>query len=230
MARQRQLHTAFVEAPLLPMRERRARRPKTQLPASYTLVCQHCHKDYVPVKRGTQKFCSSSCRSTHSKQRKAGTLGRITSLLGPARTGLGFWEASAAAGVGAAGVTAVEYVLVTRHLVADSQQHSQQLTALTEMMQQLQAQNVYLLAQVQQLSQALGVAPVAGASVPPKPMVGAPLDPQEPPLQEPISDQALTVEEQHIYDQLVAALTPSPQPEPSVRTTQASRRTKKAEQ
>ncbi|WP_460615753.1 hypothetical protein [Hymenobacter seoulensis] len=46
---------------------RRSRRSKDQLPASHTLVCRHCHKDYVPAKRGTQKFCSGSCRSTHSK-------------------------------------------------------------------------------------------------------------------------------------------------------------------
>ncbi|MBD0831630.1 hypothetical protein [Aestuariibaculum sediminum] len=28
-------------------------------------ICQHCGDDYVPKRRGAQKFCSGSCRSRH---------------------------------------------------------------------------------------------------------------------------------------------------------------------
>ncbi|WMI64771.1 hypothetical protein RBH94_11950 [Aestuariibaculum sp. YM273] len=30
-----------------------------------TEICQHCGGDYIPKRRGTQKFCSNSCRSRY---------------------------------------------------------------------------------------------------------------------------------------------------------------------
>lgn len=37
-----------------------------------TEICLHCGDDYVPKRRGAQKFCSNSCRSRHwfEKQNK----------------------------------------------------------------------------------------------------------------------------------------------------------------
>ncbi|NVO86764.1 hypothetical protein [Hymenobacter terrestris] len=193
------------------MRIRRARRPKDQLPNSHLLACQHCHQEYVPVKRGTQKFCSSSCRSTHSKQKKAGTLGKFTSLPGPTRGGLGFLESTAAAGVGAATANALEYLLVTRHLVSRSEEHTQQLSAVTELLQHVLQQNAQLQQQLLQLSQALGV------PLPPRETTSCPpaLAPASlaftPPVAEPLSEAALTPEQQAIYAQMVAAFS---EPEP----------------
>ena len=30
---------------------------------TYTYICNYCKKEYVPKRRGIQKFCSNSCRS-----------------------------------------------------------------------------------------------------------------------------------------------------------------------
>lgn len=53
------------------------------LSPTHAQQCVYCYQDFVPVKRGTQKFCSGSCRTTYSKKKKRGTLGRFTHLPGP---------------------------------------------------------------------------------------------------------------------------------------------------
>ncbi len=30
-----------------------------------TEICLHCHDDYIPTRRGVQKFCSKSCKSRY---------------------------------------------------------------------------------------------------------------------------------------------------------------------
>jgi len=32
---------------------------------TYLYTCQHCYQEFVPTRRGIQKFCSDSCRSSH---------------------------------------------------------------------------------------------------------------------------------------------------------------------
>jgi len=32
---------------------------------TYLYTCQHCHQEFIPTRRGIQKFCSNSCRSSH---------------------------------------------------------------------------------------------------------------------------------------------------------------------
>ena len=44
-----------------------------------TEICLHCYDDYVPKRRGVQKFCSNSCRSSNwkLKQEKTKELNKI---------------------------------------------------------------------------------------------------------------------------------------------------------
>ena len=35
-----------------------------------TEICQYCGKDYLPKRRGVQKFCSNSCRSLNWKNKQ----------------------------------------------------------------------------------------------------------------------------------------------------------------
>jgi hypothetical protein len=100
--------------------------------------CKYCHQAFIPVKRGTQLFCSSSCRTTYCKKKKAGTLGRLTKLKGPGRSGpaASFAEMTLAAGAGALAANTLtqgaEYYAVTKGLV-------EQVTQLTVLVQQLHA-------------------------------------------------------------------------------------------
>lgn len=32
---------------------------------TYLYTCKHCNKEFRPTRRGVQKFCSNSCRSSH---------------------------------------------------------------------------------------------------------------------------------------------------------------------
>jgi len=32
---------------------------------TYLYTCKHCYKEFIPTRRGIQKFCSASCRSSH---------------------------------------------------------------------------------------------------------------------------------------------------------------------
>lgn len=109
------------------------------LKPTHTQECDYCHQAFIPQKRGTQRFCSASCRTTHCRKKKAGTLGRVTKLKGPGK-GLprgSFAETALAAATGALAANAVsqtaEYFAVTRGLV-------QQVTGLTHLVQQLLAQ------------------------------------------------------------------------------------------
>jgi hypothetical protein len=100
--------------------------------------CQYCHQAFIPAKRGTQRFCSGSCRTTYCKKKKAGTLGRVTKLKGPGRSALpaSFAEMTLAAGAGALAANTLtqgaEYYAVTKGLV-------EQVTQLTVLVQQLHA-------------------------------------------------------------------------------------------
>lgn len=94
-------------APLLPLFEQ---------------FCAYCHQSFVPAKRGTQRFCSSSCRTTYSRKKKVGTLGQLTHLPTPVAvrgqgrksTKQGILEAGAGA-LGANLITqGVEYLAVLR--------------------------------------------------------------------------------------------------------------------
>jgi len=38
--------------------------------STYLEKCDYCHKDYVPTRRGAQRFCKDSCRSTSFKKKK----------------------------------------------------------------------------------------------------------------------------------------------------------------
>jgi hypothetical protein len=89
--------------------------------------CAYCGDKFVPVKRGTQRFCGASCRVSYCRKKKAGTLGRITHLPGPPRVfaGLSFPQTVLAAGLGSLGANlltqAGEYALVTQDLLQQLQ-------------------------------------------------------------------------------------------------------------
>lgn len=109
-----------------------------RLKSTYTQSCSYCHQEYVPVKRGTQRFCSASCRTTYCRKKNDGSLGRRTKLSGPARfqqKGT-FAETALASATGALAANAVsqtaEYFAVTKGLV-------KQVEQLTQLVQQLAA-------------------------------------------------------------------------------------------
>jgi hypothetical protein len=97
--------------------------------------CAYCGDKFVPVKRGTQRFCGPSCRVSYCRKKKAGTLGRITHLPGPARAsaGLSFSQTVLAAGLGSLGANlltqAGEYALVTQDLLQQFQALQQAVAA-----------------------------------------------------------------------------------------------------
>lgn len=37
---------------------------------TYLEKCDYCHKEYLPTRRGVQRFCKDSCRSTSFKKKK----------------------------------------------------------------------------------------------------------------------------------------------------------------
>lgn len=98
---------------------------------THTQECLYCYRDFVPVKRGTQKFCGNSCRTTYSKKKKRGTLGRFTHLPGPggapapvaAGSPASFGQQVLAAGTGALAANAIsqttEYFAVTQGLIRE---------------------------------------------------------------------------------------------------------------
>lgn len=49
---------------------------------TYTYVCNYCKKEYIPSRRGIQKFCSNSCRtrSHQIKKQNANGLSKNTNL------------------------------------------------------------------------------------------------------------------------------------------------------
>lgn len=112
----------------------------TQMPRlklTHAQSCAYCYQDFIPNKRGTQRFCSASCRTTHCRKKSAGTLGRVTRLPGPAKAHIGgssFAETTLASATGALAANAVsqtaEYFVVTKGLV-------QQVEQLTSLVQQL---------------------------------------------------------------------------------------------
>ena len=94
-----------------------------RLQKTYEQPCVYCHQDFVPVKRGRQRFCSASGRTTHCKKKKAGTLGRVTKLKGPGgmlQRG-SFAENALASATGALAANTLtqtaEYFAVTKGLV-----------------------------------------------------------------------------------------------------------------
>ena len=90
------------------------------------------------MKRGTQRFCSASCRTTHCKKKKAGTLGRVTKLKGP----LGivqrgsFAETALASATGALAANTLtqtaEYFAVTKSLVKQVEELTRMVTRLSK--------------------------------------------------------------------------------------------------
>ena len=38
--------------------------------SAYLEKCDYCHKDYVPTRRGVQRFCKDSCRATSFRKKK----------------------------------------------------------------------------------------------------------------------------------------------------------------
>jgi hypothetical protein len=109
-----------------------------RLKPTHTQSCTYCHQEYVPVKRGTQRFCSASCRTTYCRKKKNGSLDRGTRIAGPARhqqKGT-FVETALASATGALAANAVtqtaEYFAVTKGLV-------KQVEQLTQLVQQLAA-------------------------------------------------------------------------------------------
>jgi len=102
----------------------------------YKQKCAYCGDKFVPVKRGTQRFCGASCRVSYCRKKKAGTLGRVTHLPGPPRVsaGLSFKQTVLATGLGSLGANVLthagEYALVTQDLVRQLQALQQAVAAL----------------------------------------------------------------------------------------------------
>lgn len=109
-----------------------------RLKSTHTQSCKYCYQEYVPVKRGTQLFCSASCRTTYCRKKNKGSLGRVTRLSGPVRNQQKgtFAETVLASATGALAANAVtqtaEYYAVTKGLV-------KQVEQLTQLVQQLTA-------------------------------------------------------------------------------------------
>ena len=109
---------------------------------THTQECLYCYWDFVPVKRGTQKFCGSSCRTTSYRKKRKGTLGKFTHLPGPsgapalAAAGhqASFGQQVLAAGTGALAANVVsqttEYFAVTQGLV----RQAEKLTGMVQML------------------------------------------------------------------------------------------------
>jgi hypothetical protein len=133
---------------------------------THAQVCRYCHQDFVPTRRGTQLYCSASCRTTYCRKQKQGTLHRLKRLPGPAHGAPTSFEQlflAATAGSLTANVVTqtAEYHLVTKDLLAQIAQLQQQLgqqLALNQQQGQLLAQ---LQHDQQRLLQALGVPLVA---------------------------------------------------------------------
>ena len=112
--------------------------PMAKLQNTYEQSCAYCHQDFIPVKRGTQRFCSGSCRTTHCKKKKAGTLGRVTKLKGP-RGGMqrgSFAETALASATGALAANTLtqtaEYYVVTKGLVKQMEELARMVTQLSK--------------------------------------------------------------------------------------------------
>ncbi|SHJ40045.1 hypothetical protein SAMN02745146_3039 [Hymenobacter daecheongensis DSM 21074] len=109
-----------------------------RLKPTFTQSCDYCHGDFVPRKRGTQRFCSASCRTTYCKKKREGTLGKRTKLQRPGnelrKSSNSFTEMALASATGALAANAVsqttEYFVVTQGLV-------KQVEHLTKLVQQL---------------------------------------------------------------------------------------------
>lgn len=109
-----------------------------RLKTTHEQICDYCHQDFVPKKRGTQRFCCASCRTTHCRKKRAGTLGRVTKLKGPrlSQPTSTFMDAALASATGALAANAVsqttEYFAVTQGLI-------KQVEHLTRLVEQLTA-------------------------------------------------------------------------------------------
>ena len=142
---------------------------------THTQSCRYCHQDFVPTRRGTQHYCSASCRTSYCRKKKQGTLHQLTKLPGPGGRQPSFARLTMAAAAGSlAANTAtqtLEYFAITQDLV-------QQVTALRHA--QIQQQQVladlrhgqHLLLQALGVSEPLPpapapVAPTAATSPPP---------------------------------------------------------------
>lgn len=98
-----------------------------RLKPTHAQSCAYCHQDFIPTRRGTQRFCSGGCRTTYSRKLKAGTLGKLTRLPTPAAVQRqqtpSFGKQVLAAGTGALAANAVsqtaEYFAVTKGLVQE---------------------------------------------------------------------------------------------------------------
>lgn len=109
-----------------------------RLKPTHTQSCAYCYDEFVPRKRGTQRFCSPSCRTTYCKKKRQGTLGKLRKLPGPIHKqhngSNSFAEMALASATGALAANAVsqttEYFAVTQGLV-------KQVEQLTKLVQQL---------------------------------------------------------------------------------------------
>lgn len=109
-----------------------------RLKPTHTQSCAYCYDEFVPRKRGTQRFCSPSCRTTYCKKKRQGTLDKLKKLPGPLHkqhNGSGsFAEMALASATGALAANAVsqtaEYFVVTQGLV-------KQVEHLTKLVQRL---------------------------------------------------------------------------------------------
>lgn len=138
---------------------------------THSQSCRYCHQDFVPTRRGTQQYCSPSCRTTYCRKKKQGTLHRLQRLPGPATSSATSFEKlflAATAGSLAANATTqtAEYHLVTKDLLAQIAQLQQQLRQQLSLNQQQGQLLVQLQHDQQRLLLALGV-PAAAASLPP---------------------------------------------------------------
>lgn len=114
------------------------------LKPTHAQPCAYCYQDFIPTRRGTQRFCSGGCRTTYSRKLKAGTLGQLTQLPTPAAVrGQGrkaFKETFLAAGAGALGANVitqgVEYLAVLRPM----EQRLERLETMAEQILRNQAQ------------------------------------------------------------------------------------------
>ncbi|RZJ93948.1 MAG: hypothetical protein EOO60_04120, partial [Hymenobacter sp.] len=150
-------------------------RTPAQLLLTHTQACLYCHKDFVPVRRGTQKHCSNSCRVSYCRKKRNGTLHRLVQVPGPAGARASFGEMYLAATAGSLTANTVtqtaEYLLVTKGLQAQLTQIQQLLPsqaqpAVSAAQQAINEEHRQLLAQIQHDQQRLLLA----LGVPPEPV------------------------------------------------------------
>lgn len=149
---------------------------------THTQACRYCHQDFVPTRRGTQQYCSASCRTTYCRKKKQGTLHRLKRLAGPVTSSETSFEklvlaATAGSLVANATTQTAEYHLVTKGLLAQIAQLQVQLHQQLALNQQQGQLLVQLQHDQQRLLLALGVASAASEMEPAAGTLAAPAAP-----------------------------------------------------